>query len=323
MSQARPIGGVFETEPVRGGAMPYPDAIALSTGRACLAALLRHVKPWRVHVPFYTCNTAYQPLVDLGIPVALYAVDETLRPAEPPVLADGEYFLWTNYFGVCGRTTAELAARYGERLIVDDTQAFFSGRHAGLWSFNSARKFFGVPDGAFLFAPCDATFAAPRFDPGVADFAALRGQGRLMDAERAYAAYERRLDAAVRRISETGENLLRGIDLAHAARIRRENFAYLHARLGQTNRLSLDPAPGDVPFCYPYLPVRPLDRAVLYRQNILVPVLWRDAVYRAVDGFAWERHLGRTLLPLPIDQRYGPDDMRRLCDIVEAIRRNQ
>ena len=170
----KPVGGAFALEKPGQGPLPYAGAQWLSTGRACLAVFLREAKPSRVFVPFYACNTLYQPFVDRGVPVALYGIGEDFLPSNPPALKAGEYLLWTNYFGVCGKAGVTLAARYGERLVVDDTHAFFAGRHAGLWSFASARKFFGIPDGAFLFAPVAAAVDAPRFEPGTLRYAELR-----------------------------------------------------------------------------------------------------------------------------------------------------
>lgn len=313
------IGGVFATEHPQGGAGPHPDACALSTGRACLAAILRALRPARVYVPFYTCNTVFQPFVDLGIPITFYAIDERFAPKDPPVLGTDEYILWTNYFGLCGEVLPELSARYGAHLLIDDTHAFFSGRHARLWSFTSARKFFGVPDGAYLFAPAVLPLDAARFSGASLRHLALRSEGKMIPALQAEAAYERTLDAAVRSISATSEKLLCGCDMAGAARIRRENFAILHAHLAATNRLSPTLADGDAPFCYPYLPARPPSRAALYRHRILVQPLWADVLIRATEGFAWERHLSRTLLALPLDQRYGAADMETLAQAVSAV----
>jgi hypothetical protein len=290
-------------------------AHALSTGRACLAVMLRELRPRRVYVPFYTCNTVFQPFVEAGVPMAFYCLDARLRPCDPPPLQDGEYFLWTNYFGVCGAATRELEARYGERLLIDDTHAFFAGRHAGRWSFTSARKFFGVPDGADLFAPHALTLEAPRFNPV---WMRRPAQPRLdRPADRIVWANECVLDAAIRRISLVSEGLLRECDFARAARRRRENFAVLHDRLKATNRLAVDIAAADVPFCYPYLPALEIDQAALRKHHLFVSRLWPDVSIRAVDGFAWERHLAKALLPLPVDHRFCVADMRRICAVVE------
>ena len=59
------------------------------------------------------------------------------------------YILYTNYFGICTKNAKKLAKKY-KNLILDNAQSFFT-EPIGLASFNSARKFFGVPDGAYLF----------------------------------------------------------------------------------------------------------------------------------------------------------------------------
>lgn len=319
-----PIGGVFAPETPYGDAAPHPDALALSTGRACLAVMLQTLRPQAVYVPFYTCNSVYQPFVERRIPLRFYALDARLRPQAPPTLQTDEYFLWTNYFGVGGRDLADIAARYGDRLLIDDTHAFFAGRREGLWSFNSARKFFGVPDGAYLFAPTPLTVAAPRFSPAPSRHAHLARAGDWAAAYQAEAAYEATLDAVVRRISRVGERLLRGVDFARAAQIRRENFAVLHTHLAATNRLALDPAPTDIPFCYPYLPTAAIDRGALAQRQIFALPLWQDVIWRAVEGYAWERQLSRRLLALPIDPRYGPVQMHRLvATIMDLANRPQ
>lgn len=289
------------------------DAYALSTGRACLSALLAALRPTCVYVPFYTCNTVYQPFVERGVAIRFYAIDERFLPENPPLLREGEYILWTNYFGVCSRAVSSLAARYGARLLIDDTHAFFVGRHEGLWSFSSARKFFAVPDGAYLYAPSPIRVSAPRFDGISLRHLVLRAEGRRREALCAEAAYERTLGAAVLRISRHSEEALTTCNFDREAEKRRKNFAYLHAQLGATNRIALDLSAADAAFRYPYLPATPPDRMALRRRGIFIQPLWSDVLIRAAEGYAWERHLARTLLALPIDQDRRAD-LAALCD---------
>ena len=69
------------------------------------------------------------------------------------IFDDNSYVLYTNYFGICAKNIKELAKKY-KNLIVDNAQAFYMPKY-GIASFNSLRKFFGVPDGSFLM--CDKT----------------------------------------------------------------------------------------------------------------------------------------------------------------------
>lgn len=310
----RPIGGFFELETPREGRGPHPDAIALSTGRACLMVMLQHLRPALVHVPFHTCDATLEPFRRLGIATRYYALGMDLAPLELPTLGSNEYFLWTDYYGVCGAITERLKQAMGDHLLIDDTHAFFRGSHGAWWSFTSARKYFGVPDGAYLFSPVRSELDVPRFTGASLQHNALRAMGRQREAYAAYTAYERSLTSDVLRISAVSEGLLRGVDLDPVRRARLENFSWLHARLGARNTFAVAPGPDEVPFCYPYLPERAVDRKAMYAKDLFVPVLWPDALKRWEEGFAFEKRISTELLPLPVDHRYTPDDLRSLVD---------
>ncbi len=310
----RPIGGFFELEMPGEGRGPHPDAIALSTGRACLMVMLRHLRPSLVHVPFHTCDATLDPFRRLGIATRYYALGADLAPLELPILGPNEYFLWTDHYGVCGAIAERLKRTMGDRLLIDDTHAFFRGSHGAWWSFTSARKYFGVPDGAYLFSPERIALDVPRFTGASLQHNVLRALGRQQEAYAAYTAYERSLTSDVLRISTVSEGLLRGVDLDFVRRARLKNFGWLHARLGERNTFAVAPGPDEVPFCYPYLPERAVDRKAMYAKELFVPELWPDALKRGVEGFAFEKRLGTELLPLPVDHRYTPDDLRRLVE---------
>lgn len=297
----------------------HAHAHALSTGRACMMVMLRHLVPRRVHVPFYTCDATLEPFERLGIETQTYALDETLFPQELPVLDEGEYVLWTNYFGVCGEHTRRVKERFGKQALLDDTHTFFRTGHPGHWSFTSARKYFGVPDGAFLYAPVPLDVEAERFNGISLSHGLLRRLGHQNEAYEEYKKYERSLDCSVYRISEVSEGILRGVDIARVAEARRRNFDYLHSALGEKNQLPLGQL-NDVPFCYPYLPLTHVNRSNLYAKGIFVPSFWPDTCARNVDGFTFEKHISVELLPLPIDHRYTPTDLQRIVDyLVSAI----
>ena len=315
------IGGFFELELPHSGSQLHPQAHALSTGRACMMVMLRHLAPSRVHVPFYTCDAALEPFVRLGIETTFYALDESLFPQKLPDLVEGEYILWIDYFGVCGEHTQRIKERFGAKALLDDTHAFFRTGHPGHWSFTSARKYFGVPDGAFLYAPVPLDVQAERFKDISLTHGLLRRFGRQKEAFEAFKLYERSLGCSVYRISEVSEGMLRGVDITRVAEARYRNFGYLHSALGKHNQLQLPlNQVSDVPFCYPYLPNSPINRNSLYANGIFIPSLWLDTCTRNVDGFAFEKHISRELLPLPIDHRYTPADLQRMVNyLVSAL----
>ena len=117
-------------------------------------------------------------------------------------------------------------------------------------------------------------------------------------------------------MSKLTTNLLRGLDYDAIQRRREENFAYLDQRLGKRNELSLVRPPG--PFMYPLLlrGGREL-RKQLQAQKIYIPTLWPD-VFDICQPEDREYDWAANILPLPVDQRYGVEDMAELADAVEA-----
>ena len=128
---------------------------------------------------------------------------------------------------------------------------------------------------------------------------------------------ERRLKSApLRRMSRLTECLINGIDYESARRRRLENFLFLHERLGHLNRLSPDVGTMSAPYCYPFRTGLPELRDALIDAHILIPLLWPEVLeWAPFDGA--ERKLALNLLPLPVDQRCGREEMERIARAVE------
>lgn len=317
----KPLGGFFELE-LGAPHKPYhADALSLWTGRACLAHILRAARPARAFVPFFLCDTALAPFVSLGVPYTFYKLDPALEPIGDLGEA-GDALLYVNYFGLKGDCSERLARRHGSLTILDDTQAFFQRGYAGAWSFNSARKFFGVPDGAYAYGPGLSPMSPScRAETVRADHLVNRLQGRLDVARRQFIEHEAQMSSDFLSPSILAERLLAAIDYDRARDIRRRNFGVVHGRLGGVNRLhiDLDDLRDSVPFCYPLFPDALVSHEQFWSRLLFVPQLWPEVRTRPGEDFGWERELARRLLPLPIDQRYGEADMNDLCDQVLEV----
>jgi hypothetical protein len=308
------IGGFFELEPESAGSGPlHSEALLLQNGRACLVTMLQARSPRRAFVPHYTCDATLDPFRLLGVELVFYGLDPSFLPEQMPALRQDDVFLYTNHFGLCESHVETLTRQIGPQLVVDDTHALFRGARAGLWSFTSARKYFGVPDGAFLFSPEAAPEPLAPFEAYSLDHLRLRSEGLQREAFAAYQAYERTLDCRVFGISHYSRDRLSRIDFQAVAARRRRNFLHLDAQLGHLNRLSW--SLGDsVPFCYPLLPTRQVAHEAFYAQGIYPPRLWPDVLRR--DAPATERTWAAELLPLPVDHRYDDDDMDRIVRVL-------
>jgi hypothetical protein len=317
----RAVGGFFELETGCGGVLWHRGSVALTSGRACLRAILELTRPARVFVPFYICDAALEPLRLLGIPFEFYGLTPSLDPAAEAWPADAGV-LYVNYFDMKSEGADRLTAALGPRAIVDDTQAFFRRGRAAGWSFNSARKFFGVPDGAYMYGPRTGDLRPAEANDGAQSAhltSRLAGSQEL--AYQQYVNAEAQISADVRLPSRAASRLLDVLPYDQVRTARRRNFAQLHERLSGMNTLGMDLTldADAAPFCYPFLPSRPSLHQALWQRRIFVPRLWPEVGSRPGKPFAWERDLAARLLPLPIDHRYGRDDMTRVTDAVLEV----
>jgi len=327
----REIGGYFELEPARGDTELHTEAsLILKSARSCVAVLIACEKPRKVWAPYYVCDGALEPLRSSATSVELYPLDADFEIRDGlPHLADDERLIYVDYFGLKSSYVAELERHYGHKLWADRVQAFFARPERCRAShFNSARKFFGVPDGAYLYFPASMSH------PNVAELGLsanenyrvehlmLRLQGKTREGHRYFQDNERRNGGNPALASALTRALLRRIDYPATARARRDNYRRLHAALGTVNRISprvLEHEPDAVPFCYPFLPPTPVPKAYLWEHGVFVPVFWRECLDRGAAGHEWEQTLAAELLALPVDQRYGEDDMQRIVATVSGF----
>lgn len=319
MSNVKPIGGFFELEVPALGAGYHSDALALTNGRACMRWILEEEKPSRVYIPYYSCYALYEPMQIMGIEVIYYSINEAFEPADMPEPEEGELLVLINYYGLNNKLANELSQKFGKRVVIDNAHRFFHRGSQDSYSFTSARKYFGVPDGAYLYG---AVREAKNIGRNI-DISVLHNVKRLMGRqEESYSdflSYEASLGCDLKRISVLSECLLSGVDYETAAQARVNNFNFLHERLKTYNEISIEPTETDVPFCYPFLPDSYLEKSYFHKNEIYIPTLWPDILERSDDGFELEKDLTKRLLPLPVDQRYTVEDMDRVAEFITRI----
>ena len=312
------IGGYFELE-LRHGEHYHKDAIRLNTARNCFEYVLIARKYRKVYIPYYTCEVMLQPLRRQHVEYAFYSIDWNLEPIGTFRLEDGEAFLYTNYFGIKQDCVEKLAKVYGSRLIVDNAQAFYAPRIDGIDTFYSPRKFFGVPDGGYLYTDCRLEEELPQ-DTSYERMAHLLIRADK-DAETGYSAFrenEDKLDnAPIMRMSKLTERLLSNIDYRFAAHMRRMNFEYLDSLMKSSNKLSLSVNPEEIPLVYPYLTeCSHMLRSLLIDGSIYVATYWPNVLEWCNKEDA-EHKLTGNVIPLPIDQRYGEEEIKRMLVIIQ------
>lgn len=314
------IGGYFELE-LRQGKHYHQGALQLNTARNCFEYILRARKYSKIYIPYYTCEVLLEPIIKCNVEYEFYPIDLTLEPKTLPILHSNEAFLYTNYYGLKQAYIETLAAHYGSQLIVDNSQAFFAPALSDIDTFYSARKFFGVPDGAYLYTTAPTDLSLPTF-------VSFHNMGHLLvradsNAEAGYKAFqdneEALCHAPISIMSNLSQKILCGIDYEQVQQQRRDNYQTLAAALGKSNKLQLTLPVDDVPMVYPFLTTDDTLRARLIQNKIFIPTYWQNVLQWTNEQQFLERQLVQYLLPLPIDQRYNAQDMQIIISHINTL----
>ena len=301
------IGGYFELErnylP-----MLHEGAIALNSGGNCLAYLIRARKIRKIWLPYMLCDSVEQVCLREKIQVHKYHIDHDFLPVDVELGAD-EWLYVVNLYGQLSDTVILNLKKTYSRIIVDQAHAYFMPPLPGIDMIYICWKYFGVPDGAFLYTSCKL---AQPLEQGQSLDRMRRLLGRFeRTASEFYDNYL--MDSAqiareeVKAMSKLTLNLLHGIDYPRARAVRTENFRCLAQHLDHYNELRLMHSEG--PFVYPFL-VRngsSLKKALI-KEKIYIPTLWPN-VLREVNIDTFEYDLACNTVLLPVDQRYGKNEM--------------
>lgn len=315
------IGGYFElADRGRETAIPI-DGAFLNTGRNALEYILLHLPNLkRIFLPFYTCEAVIQPLRRHSIDYSFYHINERFEIAEHIQLNEGDYLIANNYFGLKDAYIARLAKIFGERLIVDNAQAFFAPVIEGIKAIYSPRKFVGVSDGGIAVG-VDAldTLKYDEDDSSMHDsHLIIRKEFGAEAGFKDYQANESKLDGQpIHRMSETTSDILHHINYEYVRAKRRANFEHLHNVLCESNQMMIPPIDTFAcPMVYPYLCKDNGNlRERLIDNKVFVARYWPN-VTDWTTSIDLEKNLAINLLPLPIDQRFGKEDMERIVHII-------
>lgn len=313
----KPIGGYFGLELNSKLGHYHNDALLLNTARNCFEYVLRARQYRKVYIPYYTCEVMLEPINKLGLDYEFYRINEFLEPVDSPVLKADEAFLYTNYYGLKQQCVESLASKYGKQLIVDNAQAFYSVPLTGIDTFYSARKFFGVADGAYLYTDKkleqefqqDVSYERMSHLLKRADIGAEAGYKDFRGNDDSLCNQE------IKRMSKLTESILASIDYKAISQKRRQNYAFLNDALGDSNLIHLDMDEDTVPMVYPYLTKDPSLKQRLIENKIFVATYWPN-VREWIQGEMLEKYFVDKLIPLPCDQRYAEKEMFSIASMI-------
>jgi len=229
----------------------------------------------------------------------------------------GEVFLYINYFGIKGDTVLRLSNTPND-IIIDNSQAFFSKPIEGIDTFYSARKFFGVSDGAYLYTDKklkkhfrqDISFDRMLHLLKRIDISANYGYESFKQNEHALSISE------IRKMSVLTGKILSSVNYKGIQKIREENFLYVHEKLKDYNELHIDINAVTGPMTYPFLRAGNRElREEMHRQKIYAPTYWPN-VFNWCQSSDNEYYLAENIIPIPIDQRITHRDLNKILELI-------
>ena len=294
----------------------------LNSGRAAIYHAARVLDCDTVWLPYYQCDTVREFLKRKEINIKYYSITQWLDP-KGIKQKKNEAVVFVNYYGVMSQTRMAALSLCYENVIIDNSQAFFCEPISGCLNVYSARKFVGVPDGAYvignnadkytdIYEKCyssdTAVFLLQRHEYGC--------EGKTYESRMIN---EHRIDSEdIMRMSDLTRCILDGTDYEYIKTRRKENFKFACELFDSIN--CIDPqryADGDtIPMVYPlvYEDDSLLDRLI---KNKHFQGHWWSYLLDEVDKNSFEYWLSRYMIPITIDQRYGKIEIQHIRELID------
>lgn len=315
------IGGYFELELPFVGNMPNSDGVMLNTGRNALEFVLCNLGIIKtIYIPYFTCDVVLEPIEKLNIKYSFYRINENLEIEDDITLSENEYILYTNYYGIKDSYIQQLNGKYADKLIIDNAQALYAVPTINC--IYSPRKFVGLPDGGIAFVNADTNVEIYEKDESYNrcehllirhDVGASAGYSKFRENS------AKLHNNQIKQMSNFTREMISSIDFSDVKKRRLDNFTYLHNILSTDNKLDIDSFGSfNCPMVYPYLTDDKKLKTRLIENKIFVATYWPNVKEWCNESMT-EWQLADRVISIPIDQRYGIEDMKRIISIINNI----
>lgn len=290
--------------------------------KAAVVFLLNQLSVKQIYLPYYYCPSTIEAIRKTGIKIVFYHINQYLEPDEQLPDQEKSAVLFVNYFGVKTNQIKELSRKFNQsEVIFDNAHAFFAKpeKRRRIHNLYSAKKFFGVPDGAYL--------VSMDIIGGEKEYSYSYDYSKYL-----LTAYEKGTNAAYRAkkeadliiaqqyttMSRLANGLLKNVNYSIVKLKRETNYSILFQQLQKKNKLHL---PKKIAaYVYPYLPQQDgeIIKKRLVEQRIYVPTLWNGEDLKH-NGNSNELEMMNCCIFLPVDQRYNQEDINHIISVMHKI----
>ena len=317
------------------------SSLFYSLCREALLVIAWHLKDSnkRVLLPAYTCQTVIDPFVESGWTVDFYNITKQLRIDKKDLIDKSDSFTPSLcvVHPYCGADLRDdeldallLCKKNGCVMVEDLTQCIFSKQYSEIFDFfvGSYRKWFPIPDGAFLIGEginsvdmtentdfvqlmSDAMYLRGIYnihkDPNVKEISRRVGNMALKHISGKIAPHK---------MSDFSNGLLSKEDWELVQSRRMSNYSFLYDTIRNLGYCHSVDRKMDEISCAPlFFPIYAENRSELQsflaKKEIFAPVLWPVYSKSAIinDDISY---IYNHILMLPCDQRYSREDMERI-----------
>ena len=293
----------------------------LNTGRAAIyhAFVVSGCKS--IWLPFYQCETVREFLLRNGVNCRYYHINAKFDPIDLHP-SEEDCVLIVNYYGIMSKSRMHQLAQGYAHVIIDNSQAFFAEPMEDCYNVYSARKFIGVPDGAYIIGK-NASEGMEKYEQGFSSDTALfmlqrieygcEGKAYISRTEN-----ENRIDTEdCKLMSRLTRYILNGTDYQMIRDKRRKNFQIASSLFKDMNQIDPEQYYDDtcVPMVYPLLieDDELLDK--LLRAKHFQGHWWKWVEMSALSN-EFEKWISKYMIPITIDQRYGVKELDYLNNVV-------
>ena len=314
------IGGYLNLDLTPSEEVPHTDGVFVNSGRHAIEYILRtipHIET--IWIPFYTCRVVLEPILKLGLKYKRYRINKNLEIAEDITLGKNDFILVSNYFGIKDSYIKKTLSTYGSNVIIDNAHALFTPCCPGYMTAYSPRKMIGVADGGIAYTPFkyngkalqkDVSYLRSIFLLKRLDLGSAAGYKDSKDCNKSIENTE------LKEMSSLSKALYFATDFNRIKNTRRENFILLHNALGKWNEFNIPNFEDfSCPLIYPFFFKDSGLRSFLISNNVFVPVYW-PYVKEVAPENSTELELMDHIIALPIDQRYGKEEMDYIVRLI-------
>jgi len=307
------IGGYFQLESFEGKEY-YSSSVSLNSVRSAILYVIKSKKYSTIYLPYFLCDSIEKKMTLEGVNTKFYYIDEQYLPILNENIEVDECILVVNYFGLLSDEIIYNIYKNYHNVIIDNTQAFFQKPLCDIDTVYSCRKYFGVPDGAYLFTNTrldeellnEVTYSRMEHLLGRLEFGAKEFYSVFQRNEEHFAG------TSIKKMSLITHNILSGINYERIKKNRTRNFNYLNNSLKCINMLKLTQIDGA--FAYPLM----IEDGEHLRNNLIqdyiyIPTLWRNVIDSG-NKDSFEYNLAKNIISIPCDQRYTEEDMQYIID---------